>query len=115
MSSEGKKYDQDKAPLVQGCLHYFPRALLAVAMISKHGAEKYNVPFSDQNWRKVTDGIKRYTDADGRHLLGDAIDGPYDPDSDYLHAAHHAWDALARLEKMLETGIPLKKEGNKDD
>ena len=106
----GKKYDQDKAPLVQGCLHYFPNALLAVAMVSKFGATKYNVPYSDKNWKAVEEGYERYSDADGRHLLGDAIDGLYDPDSDLLHAAHHAWDALARLQLLLDAGTPLKKE-----
>lgn len=107
--SKGKKYDQEKAPIVRGCLHYFAKALIAVSLISKYGAEKYDVDFSEQNWREVDDGYNRYTDADGRHLLGEAIDGLYDSESDYLHAAHHAWDALARLEKMLDSGIPLKK------
>jgi hypothetical protein len=94
---------------VQGCLHYFPRALNAVAIVSKFGAEKYNVAYSEKNWLEVEDGENRYMDADGRHLLAEAIEGLYDSDSDYLHAMHHAWDALARLEKMLIRGVEIKR------
>jgi len=108
----GKKYDGDKAPVVRGCFNYFPRALKAVAMVSKFGAEKYEVTYEQQNWRDVVDGKLRYTDADGRHLLDEAIDGPYDLESKILHAAHHAWDALARLEKMLEEGVELYEKDN---
>lgn len=103
----GKKYDNNKAPIVQGCLHYFPNALQAVANVSKFGATKYNVPYSDKNWARLDDAINRYTDALGRHLV--ATD-TYDPESDLLHAAHAAWDALARLELILESGVPEKRD-----
>lgn len=107
--SEGKKFDAGKAPLVQGCLHYFPKALLAVAQVSAYGAKKYNVPFSDKNWSRLHDAFNRYGDADGRHLIYEAIDGLYDPESKLLHAAHHAWDALARLELLLATGVTVQE------
>lgn len=108
--NSGKKLDGDKAPIVQGCFNYFAKALKAVAMVSKYGAEKYDVDYEDQNWRRVENGLNRYLDADGRHLLDEAIDGLYDPESNLLHAAHHAWNALARLERLLENN-PIKQEG----
>lgn len=112
----GKKYDQGKAPLVQGCLNYFPKALSEVANVSKYGKEKYQVEYSQQNWRDVENGFERYTDADGRHLMYEAVDGLYDPESKLLHAAHHAWNALARLEFLInnleESGLGTRAEDN---
>jgi hypothetical protein len=105
--ADGKKYDQSKAPVAQGCFNYFPRALLAVAEISKYGVEKYKVPYADKNFAKVNDALNRYADAAARHKLYEIIDGPYDPESKYLHAAHAAWNELARLEMMLADGTPL--------
>lgn len=107
--SEGKKFDAGKAPIVQGCLHYFPKALLAVAQVSAYGAKKYNVPFSDKNWSRLEDAFNRYTDGMGRHLMLESLEatdtGAYDPTgakgSEMLHAAHVAWNALARLELLL--------------
>lgn len=107
--SEGKKFDAGKAPLTQGCLHYFPRALLAVATVSGYGAKKYAVPYSDKNWMRLADAFNRYGDGDSRHLIFEAIDGLYDPESKLLHAAHHAWNALARLELLLNTGVAVEQ------
>lgn len=104
----GVKYDQGKAPVVQGFLHYFPRAIKAAAEISRYGKEKYEVEYADAGWRSVPDGVNRYTDGDGRHLVDEAIDGLYDPESGLLHAAHHLWNAAARLELMLREGVPLR-------
>ena len=73
-----------------------PRALLAVADVGTFGANKY----SENGWLSVPDGIKRYTAAMDRHRLKESIE-PTDPDSELLHAAHLAWNALARLELML--------------
>jgi hypothetical protein len=78
-------------------LSSMPRAILAVAQVGTFGAEKY----SEDGWLMVDDGIKRYTDAMDRHRLYAGIDGPFDPQSHLLHAAHEAWNALARLELML--------------
>lgn len=99
---EGVKLDAGKAPIVQGCFHYFPKALEAVALVSRYGKEKYKVEYSDANWRRVPDGLARYTDALGRHINYEAVDGYYDPESHLLHAAHAAWNALARLELLLQ-------------
>src|SRR5262245_55623865 len=99
--SEGKKYDGGKSPIFQGVFQYFPRALLAVAGISKYGADKYQRSYDDVNWLRVADGFGRYSDALGRHFLGEFVDGPIDPESGNLHAAMVAWNALARLELLL--------------
>ena len=93
----GSKLDAGKSPIVRGALHYFPRALSKVAEVSEFGAKKY----CWRGWEYVPEGIERYGDALGRHLVGEAIDGPIDPATGLLHAAQVAWNALARLELMM--------------
>lgn len=72
------------------------RALVEVAKVGTYGAKKY----SDGGWQYVENGVARYTDAMDRHRLWEPIEGN-DRDTDLLHAAHLAWNALARLELML--------------
>ena len=94
----GAKLDAGKTSVTQGCLHYFPRALSAVAELSGIGAKKY----SWKGWASVPDGIHRYGDALGRHEL--KIEDDYhrrDPDTGVLEATAVAWNALARLELVL--------------
>lgn len=74
----------------------FPRALLRVAAVATYGANKY----TPDGWQSVADGIDRYDDAKGRHLLAGYIE-PADVESDIEHQAHEAWNALARLELLL--------------
>ena len=96
----GAKLDAGKIPIIRGALHYFPRAILATAEVSKFGAEKYTW----NGWETVPDGFQRYTDALGRHLLAEQIEGLYDngpSGTGLLHAAQVAWNALARLEILL--------------
>lgn len=93
----GAKLDAGKAPVVRGAIGYFPRALTEVAMVSKFGADKYTWG----GWESVPDGVQRYTDALGRHLLAEASEGPTDAATGLSHAAQVAWNALARLELML--------------
>ena len=96
----GVKYDAGKPEVVKGALHYFPNALAAVADVSAAGARKYTW----DGWRTVPDGVGRYTEAMGRHLLAER-EGPTDSGpggTGCLHAAQVAWNALARLELMLE-------------
>ena len=107
--SAGKKYDNGKSPVHQGVFQYFPRALLAVGDISKYGRDKYDLTYDDVNWRRVEGGIGRYGDARGRHILGEFIDGPIDPESGKLHAAMAAWNALAYLELVLTKQEEEKK------
>ena len=72
----------------------FARALVEVGKVGTYGANKY----TDDGWLSVPNGEARYTDALLRHLMfeycGEATDG----DSNLSHAAHAAWNALARLE-----------------
>ena len=89
----GAKFDADK-PRLGLVLLDFKHALNAVGRIGTFGAAKY----SDGGWLYVENGEERYTSAMLRHLF---VDEDYDPESNELHAAHAAWNALARLELML--------------
>lgn len=102
----GAKLDAGKPPVLRGVVQHFPRAVLAVAEVTAYGARKYNW----LGWRHVPNGIERYADALGRHLVEEGIDGPIDPGSGLLHAAHAAWNALARLELLL-----TQEEGKSGD
>lgn len=102
--SAGSKLDAGKlrAGLVLGS---FAHALAAVAAVGTFGANKY----TPNGWVTVNDGINRYTDAMLRHFLKEAIGEQVDTDSGLHHAAHLAWNALARLELLIrerEEGIP---------
>lgn len=77
-------------------LYGFARALEAVGRVGTFGADKY----SPDGWVSVPDGVNRYTDALYRHLLAEARED-LDDESGLLHAAHAAWNALARLDLML--------------
>ena len=92
---EGKKDDSEK-PRCSLVLGDFARALLAVSQVGTFGARKYE----DHNWLKVENGFERYSDALVRHLLQGSYE-PYDNESGLSHAAHAAWNALARLELIL--------------
>ena len=81
----------------------FAHALEEVGRVGTYGAQKY----SDHGWVSVPNGVDRYTDAMYRHLLKEAMGVPFDPATDLLHAAHTAWNALARLELMVRAA---KKE-----
>lgn len=105
----GLKFDGGKPPIVSMLLKYFPLALTAVAMCSEYGARKYE----EGGWKTVPDGIARYSNGLGRHLLNEETEGPYDEqDSGLAHAAQGAWNALARLEKMIEEGHVEIMRGN---
>jgi len=92
----GAKLDAGK-PRVALMLAGFPRALKAVAEVTTFGAKKY----TPNGWVSVPDGIERYTDALARHQLQEFSGEELDQDSGLTHAAHLAWNALARLELML--------------
>ena len=111
-SDAGAKLDAGK-PRCGLVLSGFSRALLAVSEVGTYGAKKY----SDNGWMSVPDGENRYTDALYRHLLKQAGGEEKDADTDLLHAAHAAWNALARLELMLhkkETNTNQKKEQHEE-
>lgn len=73
------------------------RALTAVIKIASDGAVKY----TPGGWLVVTNGLERYEDADLRHMLKRFVGQPVDADSNSLHLAHEAWNALAKLELAL--------------
>jgi len=75
----------------------FSRALWQVSRVGTFGAAKY----TPDGWRSVVGGVERYTDALHRHLLSEAMGEERDSESSILHAAHAAWNALARLELIL--------------
>lgn len=108
------KMDYGKSPVVSFFMNYFPRSVLAVTNVSEYGARKYAKGNPEgTGWQKVPDGKRRYTDAAGRHILKEKIEGLYDDsDSGLAHAAQHAWNALARLEIMLSSGEIEDRRGN---
>lgn len=92
----GAKLDHGKNRL--GLIVFgFSRALGEVGRVGTYGANKY----TDNGWMSVPNGIERYTDALLRHLLKEAQGEAVDQDTELLHAAHLAWNSLARLELML--------------
>lgn len=97
MSTGNTKYDEDKAPVYQGFIAYFPRAMEAVAAVSAFGAKKY----AWNGWRNIPDGLTRITNALSRHFTAEAKGELVDPESKFLHAQHTAWNAMARLELLL--------------
>ena len=92
----GAKLDAGKPELVL-LLEGFPRALWAVGEIATFGAKKYTA----NGWLEVEDAQRRYASAELRHILKQHMGEEIDPDSQLLHAAHHAWGALAQLELLL--------------
>lgn len=104
----GAKLDADKPDM--SLLLLFGKALYEVSRVGTGGKIKY----SRGGWQSVEDGINRYTAAMLRHLFEE----PYNEmDADlvsYLgnetyHAAHTAWNALARLELILREKDAVKK------
>ena len=75
----------------------FARALLAVSRIGTYGAIKY----TDNGWMEVPNGTERYDDAKLRHWLTEKSGIECDGDTNELHAAHEAWNALARLDLII--------------
>ena len=102
-NERGSKLDAGKVRLGL-VFRGFARALTEVGKVGTFGANKY----TDDGWVDVLDGVNRYKDAEYRHDLKEAIGEELDQDSGLLHAAHHAWNALAVLELKLrerEKGI----------
>jgi hypothetical protein len=75
----------------------FARALKEVIKVGTYGANKY----TDNGWMEVPNGIQRYEEAKLRHWLAQQMGEECDPDTGILHAAHEAWNALARLDLIL--------------
>ena len=106
----GMKYDGGKL-LANILFQDFPNALKAVLEIGTFGARKY----ARNSWLTVPDAQTRYADALVRHQIEIGRGVMYDEESDLLHAAHFAWNALAVLELMLRSGVDVrnpKQQGN---
>jgi hypothetical protein len=101
-----KKFDpqasaaRKRMPMFDGCMMYFPDALLAVAAFSLKANEKHN-PGEPLHWakHKSTD----QANCVGRHLIDigpnwDAID----PEFGEMHAVALAWRSLALLQMVIE-------------
>lgn len=97
----GAKLDAGK---VRPWLFYsgFARALNEVARVTTKGAEKY----TPNGWAQVDNGVERYMEAFGRHMVelgkGEVFDnGPKGLGPDIYHKAQMIWNLLASLELEL--------------
>lgn len=94
-------------PVYSGFIKYFPRAICAVAELSRIGNDQHN-PGKPLHWDRSKSGDEK--DALMRHLIDQTIDGDQAADTDgVLHATKKAWRAMADLEKILE-GRPAEDE-----
>lgn len=94
---EGKKNDEGK-PRIGLLMQDMSEAFFEISKVHTHGAVKYG----SDNWKYVVDGLNRYTDAMYRHLNAEHRGELFDQDSEYLHAAHTAWNAIVRLQLVLK-------------
>lgn len=92
----GAKLDADK-PMAGEVLGGFAEAIQAVIEVGTHGAKKYTL----DGWKAVDDAKRRYTSAMLRHWLAEHSER-MDDKSGLTHAAHVAWNALARLHFILQ-------------
>lgn len=95
--SSGAKLDagKDEYDMV---LFSFPNALAAVDRIGKFGARKY----VKGGFLEVPNGQVRYFNGEIRHAIKKLRGEEVDPESNELHLAHKAWNALAELQLFLE-------------
>ena len=91
-----------KTPVALGCILRFPRAMLEVAKVSVYGCNKHKAPMGSMGYIDVPDAENVYREAEGRHFVKEALEGPVNhEDGDLLHKAQKAWNALADLEVFL--------------
>lgn len=100
---EGTKYDNGKLRLAEMIID-FKIPMEELCKVWEFGANKYE----KSNWKKLANPIDRYTNAMLRHLLAEEVN-PVDDESKLLHAAHIAFNALARLHFIVKNkGIDTK-------
>lgn len=99
----GTAQERKDQPIYSGVVKYFPRALAAIAHLSKVGNDQHN-PGMPLHWDRSKSGDE--LDALMRHLT-DA--GTRDTDGEW-HDTKVAWRALANLEKLLEKHALLAEE-----
>lgn len=89
-------------PIFQGCVEYFPDAMVAIAELSKIANDQHN-PGEPLHWAK-----EKSTDELGslmRHVLGIAKHGPLARDVEgILEATKVAWRACANLQRLADAG-----------
>lgn len=110
MSEElGKKFDAGKTKIGM-VVKYFADALMEVAKCGTYGCAKYgNGKFWDYNWNRVENAKERYSDAMMRHFLLEETE-VVDSDTELLHASHVAWNALAKLQIVLDKNRRAREE-----
>lgn len=87
-------------PIYSGFIKYFPKAIAAVAELSRKGNDQHN-PGKPLHWDRSKSGDE--LDAQMRHITDMAEQGEGATDTDeVLHATKNAWRAMAGLEKLLE-------------
>lgn len=90
--------ERKQIPIYSGFVKYFPRAMAAVAELSRKGNDQHN-PGKPLHWDRSKSGDE--LDAMMRHLVDEALGIETDVD-DVLHATKRTWRSLADLEKKLE-------------
>lgn len=107
--SAATKARYDKPQPYRGVIARFPRAILALAEVSAYGTKKHELPLDDKSYLEVPDAEYMFVEAELRHMLKEAINGPYDGDGDQLaHKLEKAWNALADVEVFLRSH-PLRE------
>lgn len=86
-------------PVYSGFICYFPRAICAVAELSRIGNDQHSGPGTPLKWDRSKSGDE--LDAMMRHTLDEVLGVEEDTDG-VLHATKRAWRAMADLEKKLE-------------
>jgi len=98
--------EQEGKPRAALVLGDFANALLEVSKVGTFGAYKY----SEHGWTVTPDGVNKYDDAMLRHWLYEHAGHTHDSQTHLLHAAHTAWNALARLEFLIQEQNALPKK-----
>ena len=93
---KGTKFDDGKPRLAEMIID-FREPLQELCKVWEFGAKKY----SKSNWKLVENGKDRYTNALLRHLVAEE-DKSTDDETELLHCAHIAFNALARLYFILK-------------
>lgn len=85
-------------PIYSGFVKYFPRAMCAVAELSRIGNDQHNAG-QPLHWDKSKSGD--HLDCEMRHMIDEALGTLEDTDG-VLHKTKKAWRAMADLEMHLE-------------
>jgi len=103
--SRGNKATQEKyvkTSIYSGFIQRFPRAMEAVAALSRDGCKKHDVPEGDTSFTEIENAPDVLREALVRHLVKEAKGEFIDPEWNYMHAVHEAWNAMGRLETLLK-------------